>query len=175
MCLSIAIHRPHDVLATGHYRGYEWTVTNNGNGFRCGYVRVPAGHPWHGVDFSGSSADIEYPSVHGGITFSQPDVPCGKGGPDDAFWQGFDCVHHGDAPDPALPGPELVIPFSAMLILGDVPRSIGIVRTQAYVEAECRSLIDQAAAVADAVGFVPGPDHHHEACGVGGPEPGGHR
>lgn len=48
MCLSIALERPEDVLAAGTHAGHEWQVIHNGSGYRCGYVKVPPGHPWHG-------------------------------------------------------------------------------------------------------------------------------
>lgn len=38
--------------------------------YRCGYVRVPAKHPWHGMNYDEIDAD-----VHGGLTFSQIE-PC---------------------------------------------------------------------------------------------------
>lgn len=81
MCLPLAIHRPADVLAKGEHSGLEWMVMNNGSGTRCGYVRVPKGHPWHGLDLEDVPA-----SVHGGITFAEPDLECDKGGNDDPQW-----------------------------------------------------------------------------------------
>jgi hypothetical protein len=71
--------------------------------------------------------------VHGGITYSgeQKDF---KG-----YWIGFDCAHAGDAKDFSLMDDkhkEIWSDFSHNLY-GDV------VRTTRYVEAECKSLIDQ--------------------------------
>lgn len=131
MCLSVALTHPENVLGTGHHLGFEWCVTHNNLGYRCGYVRVPAGHPWHGK----SDEEIDC-DAHGGLTFSAPDTPCDKGGADDGWWIGFDCAHYGDAQDPALPA------SFKMQTFGDQT-----VRTQDYVEAECRSLCEQAAAV----------------------------
>jgi hypothetical protein len=64
-------------------------------GALCGYVAVPAGHPWHGQDFGAFDVD-----VHGGLTYAQR---CQDGGPichvpkpgeaDDVWWVGFDCNH----------------------------------------------------------------------------------
>ena len=130
MCLPIKVHRPNDVLAEGVHAGLEWTVTNNGSGYRCGYVRVPKGHPWHGKGYD----DVEV-SVHGGLTFAEPDEHCGKG-EDDAWWLGFDCAHLGDAQDLTLPH-EVKMPHFG-----------SVVRTQEYVESECRSLCEQAAKAA---------------------------
>lgn len=131
MCLSIAISRPNDVLETGEHCGFEWVVTHNTMGYRCGYVKVPLGHPWHGLDYNDVHAD-----VHGGLTFAEPDEDCGEGG-DDAYWLGFDCAHSGDSPDPNLPS-ETSQYFS---------RFNGRVRTQEYVVNQCKELCLQAAEV----------------------------
>jgi hypothetical protein len=130
MCLSISIERPNDVLAKGEHLGFQWVVTHNGMGYRCGYVRVPSEHPWYG---EGDSLCVD---VHGGITFSEADIPCDAPGPDNAWWLGFDCAHAGDAPDPCLQSNEA---------LWGLYRH-DTVRTQEYVEHECRSLCEQAAA-----------------------------
>ena len=76
-------------------------------GHWCGYVQVPPGHPWHGVEET--SADGE---VHGGVTFSGPRTSSaensvnpwdewplslvsepGSDSPDGNWWVGFDCAH----------------------------------------------------------------------------------
>lgn len=135
MCLSIAIHRPNDVLGHGEHLGFEWMVVHNGVGYRCGYVRVPVGHPWHGKDYN----DFDV-SIHGGLTFAEPDLPCEKGGPDDAHWFGFDCGHGGDGRDPALPT-ELSKWFHSRFDGWHI-------WSQEEVEAECRELCRQAAEAA---------------------------
>ncbi len=137
MCLPIKVHRPADVLAEGVHAGLEWTVTNNSNGYRCGYVRVPKGHPWHGKTDSDLWEMEAHINVHGGITFAEPDEHCGKG-EDDAWWLGFDCAHSMDGQDLTLPHEHA---FPALLRIGEV-------RTQEYVESECRKLCEQAAAAA---------------------------
>lgn len=48
----------------------------------CGYVRLPADHPWRAMEAGDIPAD-----VHGGITY----------GPDDDGWIGFDTMHGEDA------------------------------------------------------------------------------
>jgi hypothetical protein len=60
---------------------------------RCGYVRVPPGHNWHGKNYD----DIDA-RVHGGLTFAEIE-PCEH---DDGvgYWIGFDCAHLGDATVP---------------------------------------------------------------------------
>lgn len=134
MCLGIAMQHPEAVLATGKHAGYEWQVIHNSMGFRCGYIKVELGHPWHGKPYD----DIDA-SVHGGLTFGSMDTPCDKKGPDNGYWVGFDCAHSGDAPDPKLPA------GSSFGFLGG---SSGSIKTQRYVEAECRRLCEQAQAAA---------------------------
>jgi len=146
MCLSIAIDRPDDVLAEGEHLGFQWVVVNNGMGYRCGYARVPLGHPWHGKKYG----DLDDVAVHGGVTFTEADVPCDAPGADTDWWIGFDCAHAFDAPDPELArsrsdsGPSLSF-LNNLLVDGDSERYE--VRTQAYVENECRSLCQQASSV----------------------------
>jgi hypothetical protein len=139
MCLSIAINRPNNVLAKGEHLGFQWIVVHNDLGYRCGYVRVPLGHPWHGKGDWNWEEDASV-DIHGGITFAEADVPCDAVGSDTHWWLGFDCAHAFDAPDPAL------------LKLGRTSfycSSLETVRTQSFVEAECRSLCRQAAIAAE--------------------------
>lgn len=135
MCNPVTVAHPEVLLAKGTRHGFEWEVTSGtGLGFRCGYVRIPAGHPWHGKDFMNISAD-----VHGGLTFAEPDLPCGKDGPDDAWWFGFDAGHAWDAPDPA-------IAYRTGYDTGWWPAIDGsMIRTTAYMIAECEQLCGQAA------------------------------
>ena len=138
MCNPVTTRVPDALLARGVYEGFEWEVTNNGIGYRCGYVRIPPGHPWHGKGYG----DVDpYPDVHGGLTFAEADTECGEGGGDNAWWLGFDCAHAGDAADPSLPGRDGK-PLDYLYLLPR--RGNARIRTTAYVEAECRSLIDQA-------------------------------
>lgn len=80
--------------------GYACLLKRGPVGALCGYVGVPAGHPWHGVGYD----DIEpYPEVHGGLTYSSlcQEGPEGEtichvaapGEPEPLWWLGFDCAH----------------------------------------------------------------------------------
>jgi hypothetical protein len=81
------------------YRGLQCVVVRADLGgrsimkHRCGYVRVPPSHPWHGKFYDDIDAD-----VHGGLTFAAIE-PCthedGIG-----WWIGFDCAHLGDSQFP---------------------------------------------------------------------------
>lgn len=63
----------------------------------CGYVGVPAGHPWYGKDYD----SIEpYPDVHGGLTYSgKCHYPICHEADEEVWWVGFDCGHLGDYTD----------------------------------------------------------------------------
>jgi hypothetical protein len=155
MCLSIALQRPDDILATGEHQGLKWHVIHNGQGYRCGYVRIPAGHPWHSKGYDDIDAQ-----VHGGLTFADADVPCDALGEDNDWWVGFDCAHGFDLPDPSLPNNRPWSPFGSLytsplfcaidyaLTAKHAPNAEYEVRSQEYVEAECRKLCEQALQVA---------------------------
>jgi hypothetical protein len=112
------------LLAKGVYRDYQWVVVANDIGFRCGYVCLPLGHPWHGKDYDEVEAD-----VHGGLTYAKAEAS----GAGDGWWLGFDCAHAGDAPDPEL--------YSWRI---GAPGYGGVIRTTGYVVDECIRLIRQA-------------------------------
>jgi hypothetical protein len=133
MCNPVTTLNPEVLLDKGVHLGFEWEVTCNRMGYRCGYVRIPPDHPWHGLGYEEvETADGGYVDVHGGLTFAQPDTDCGKGGEDNAWWLGFDCAHYMDAPDSALPG------YNPILEHG------GTIKNTSYVAAECRKLAEQA-------------------------------
>jgi hypothetical protein len=117
-------HKPENILATGEHEGFKWLVGHNTLGYRVGYITVPADHPWHGKGYDDINAD-----VHGGLTYAEA-------GTEGEWWIGFDCAHAGDAPDPDLPScvPEHLRHSS----------SYDTVKSQQFVEQECRNLCDQA-------------------------------
>jgi hypothetical protein len=125
MTLEMKKTNPDLVLGEGSACGFDWVVMNNGSGYRCGYVRIPVGHPWHGKEFSDEDGH-----VHGGITYVGADTE------DGSQWIGFDCMHGGDAADPMLPADGWTIPA--------FPGMESVIRTQEFVENECRSLCEQA-------------------------------
>lgn len=116
------------VLATGEHAGYKWLIAHNCMGFRCGYVHVPAGHPWAGKHYDDVNAD-----AHGGLTYCDDEEDGGS-------WFGFDCAHCDDAMDPSLPDSKGMAKYMGHLS--------GTIRTQEYVQGECESLCEQAAAAA---------------------------
>lgn len=109
--------------------GLPCLIHRNRLGALCGYVGVPAGHPWFEKDF----LDI-YPEVHGGLTYSGFCAAhichvVEDGEDDHVWWLGFDCAHGYDlCPNVRLPDDDVVY------------------RTWEYAEEECRKLAKQAAA-----------------------------
>jgi len=143
MCLRSAIVHPDRVLEKGTHLGHEYIITHNGLGYRCGYVKVEAGHPWHGLHYHDIQAE-----VYGRLTFTEHDVPCNAEGPDSGYWVGFDCAHCDDAPDPELAFTKIAKEYIA--IISDTNRPFGYfqtIKTIEYVRNECFSLCVQAAAV----------------------------
>jgi len=125
-CRVLKVNPDIQLLSQGDMMGYDWIVTHNGSGFRCGYIKVPFGHPWHGEDWETINCN-----VHGGLTYAQPDTE------DNSWWIGFDCAHYGDALDPTLNSSS----FPLFRRLGGE----GIIRTTEYVMSECHQLCRQAA------------------------------
>ena len=112
-----------DILASGVFYDIHWVVMANRKlGVRCGYVLVPAYHPWAELDL-----DTIPVNVHGGLTYSCPEG--------DSRWIGFDCAHAGDGwPDLGILSPDQ---------RGYFPTPIKKPKTTNYVIAECRILIEQ--------------------------------
>ncbi len=119
-----------NLLEEGEHSGFSYFIMHNTTQSRCGYVVIPPNHPWYKKGESQFDAD-----VHGGITYTDAD--------ENGNWIiGFDCGHWSDAPDPSLPGAHPMNTGS------------GIIRTQEYVRAECKSLCEQANEVWDLRYFV---------------------
>ena len=150
------------VLIRGLHRGYEYVVGHSGIQFRVGYVRIPTGHPWFGEWYDDIDAD-----VHGGLTYVDDHCPLrfnGEKPPGSGeWWIGFDCGHGGDARDSALPydrydgydNDRKINAWDYLRTKMDGPgpfdedyevmgRRVNIIRDTAYVEEQCKSLIDQA-------------------------------
>lgn len=128
----VSAARPELLLGRGTHHGYQWEVMANGIGYRCGYVRIPEGHPWHSTGYDDiEAADGGFVDVHGGLTYAAPDTE------DGSWWLGFDCAHAGDAPDPLLPGYE-------RLYRGFDDLDFGTVKTTEFVIVECHGLAEQA-------------------------------
>ncbi len=132
----------------GHYKGYEYLITFNDMGFRCGYVAITQDHP----DYS-FNEEHRYPdySVHGGVTFFDEshlaESILGHSCTDK--WIGFDAGHAWDVHDidcalkyfPNL-RPTQRDHIETMNRIGRMDGSC-VLRTKEYMEQECKNLIDQ--------------------------------
>jgi hypothetical protein len=142
-------HREVVIEGGGHYKGFEYLITFTDNGFRCGYVAVPEGHP----AFKDNGIDYPEFSVHGGITFFEEShlAEAILGHTCTDKWLGFDAGHGGDMMDG-----EAAIKYFPNLrpiqkqhieemnrILGMAHHYPSAVRTKNYMEKECKSLIEQ--------------------------------
>lgn len=116
------------------YRGVRCVMLRGPAGHWCGYVQVPEGHPWFGLDYDECHrADEDYLSVHGGLTYGEEKVPHGdENGDPVGWWVGFDCAHLGDY----CPGMSHLI--SRFLDLDNL-----VYRDMNYVENQLMNLVDQ--------------------------------
>lgn len=55
--------------------GFSCRLVRGGFGAWCGYVSVPKGHPWHGLNLDALERleDMERLDVHGGVTYAAAD------------------------------------------------------------------------------------------------------
>jgi len=135
----LPIHRGAVIEGGGCYKGYEYIITFVGRGHRCGYVAVPDGD-WSDDD------DID---CHGGITFSSKNhgakallpVACND------LWIGFDAAHAWDLPCYETDRKYFLYDHDRINSLeecmGELSEMGARHRTYQYMEAECKSIIDQ--------------------------------
>lgn len=124
-----------NVIERGRVSGLDYLIVGLSIGHRCGYVRLPEGHPWH--DVSSEDEALDGVRVHGGVTF------CGELDEAEGIWLGFDCAHSDDARDPSLYDDE----YRAIQAKHPWP-TFGrkqTIRTTDYVRAECKHLAEQIA------------------------------
>ena len=72
----------------GSYNDYEWLITFNLMGYRCGYVAIPSGHPLYEKDTKNFGFTIK---CHNDITFTGHDLDSFSS---DDWLIGFDCSHY---------------------------------------------------------------------------------
>lgn len=114
------------------------------HGHLCGYVAVPPGHPWHGVDMSMSWED-DHPEAHGGITFASEcsGEICHAPMPGEeaaVWWLGFDAAHAFDYCGMTLPAGLRDKLSSPSMV------DLAAYKNQAYMMNECATLAAQVAA-----------------------------
>ena len=143
MCLPI---KPFRIEREWAHVGLTCAVVQAREGMhRCGYVRVPPGHPYHGKSYD----DVADVSVHGGLTFAEGE-PCTH---DDGvgWWFGFDCAHAGDATvDPHL---DPAVMSASLRAIADIYARFPIGGEHYWshdeVAAETQRLAEQLAALAE--------------------------
>ena len=127
------------------YRGFRCIIIGQALGHRCGYVAIPKGHLWHGVDWT--SVDYEsdlYVKVHGGLTYSESSYYTDYPVESDCWWIGFDCCHWNDAKDFELIkelSEEFV--YKHLLKMETLFPTGGEVKTVEYVEEEIKCMVEQ--------------------------------
>lgn len=126
------------------YNGYKCIVLFQGMCHRCGYIGIPKEHSLYDIG--------DYDNVpiicHGGITYASHNM-YGFGTCDDIFWIGFDCAHCDDSKD--YEAGRKYFANDAALIESmarweELDKQFpcdGEVRTQEYVEEQCRQIVDQ--------------------------------
>jgi hypothetical protein len=120
--------------------GYPCLIVRSRIGASCGYVGVPIGHPYFGLDYD--KPEIE---VHGGLTFAdtcqvgndESRSICHKVDSEDhVWWFGFNCAHGWDL----APGMNAYPQIGA---LKGFCRQDGAYRNLEYVACEVESLARQ--------------------------------
>ncbi len=103
-------------------------------GHWCGYVGVPAGHPFHGDDPLEEVAPSNAVECHHGLNYGSAcaGIVCHvrDAGDPEVWWLGFDCAHFEDR----SPGTDMP------------PFEWEIYRDVSYVKAECANIAAQCAA-----------------------------
>ena len=122
------------------YKGFPCVIFFIPLGHRCGYVGLPKGHEYYGKD--ARKIPIR---CHGGITFTENSL---YGQDDnDKWWIGFVCAHYFDGVDEKsflkYYGEESTDEEFDSVQRLSCTRYGQPVRTQEYVEAECRKIVDQ--------------------------------
>lgn len=130
-------------------------IVRGRSGALCGYVAVPPGHKYHGLDYDA----VPSMDVHGGLTFASScdeESPSGichvpsPGRPGDVWWLGFGCAHAwdvmpilADTMEPIYA--EIRAKFGAELMIdAGIPSTT--YKDVAYVRQQCELLAAQLAA-----------------------------
>jgi predicted nucleic acid-binding Zn finger protein len=143
----------------GIYKSYEWLVTFTSVGHRCGYVALPEDHKLYAEAIE-KGYDNDY-VVHGGITFVNQGkhiinrVLKGRHCTD--LWLGFDAAHCYDAKDfisakkyfsdSEVKDDKFLVVICELekMCISDnyYQEETAEIRTNKYMEDQCKSLIDQ--------------------------------
>ena len=127
---------------SGEYLGFPVYARRNSMGFWCGYIGLPAGHPWSWL------ADPHNVAVHGGVSYGQNSLTDRAVGDFSDWYLGFDCGHHGDFIPSFVTAEPGVDPLATATRLHATYDWHIVYRTLEYVQAELRSLAEQASRAA---------------------------
>lgn len=128
------------------YKGFPCVVEMQIMAFRTGYVGLPKGHKYYGVDYR----DITSIDCHGGLSYSDSNIISNLVDQieEDYWWIGFDTAHGDDGFDYE----------TAIKLFREEPDTIEIIqkvqskksdvvfeepRSLEYCESECRKIVDQ--------------------------------
>ena len=129
------------------YKGFPCVVFFMPMGYRCGYVGLPKGNKYYSKEYDKIPVDC-----HCGLTYSNHGL---FGQEDrDTWWIGFDCGHFVDGLDSKSfylyydDDLKTMEPISRNAYMDILERIFDLcskypVRTQEYVENECRKIADQ--------------------------------
>lgn len=136
----------------GTYRDYEYLITFTDMGHRCGYVAIDSSHPVysHNQVIGTDEFDLD---VHGGITFHKQEHSVKKllSHPCNDEWLGFDAAHGNDHACVVTAEKYFGLTKNIEYMKNNTfytdlaeSRGMGIEhRTYAYMEEQCKYLIDQ--------------------------------
>lgn len=122
----------------GIYKKFEYLITFNWTGTRCGYVAINSANPFYNVSNMDDNLD-----VHGGVSFhDKPNLHKDllKNKCDDE-WIGFDANHLYDKPDFETVKKYGLI--DSLSIMSDYMKEYSSHRDYQYIEKQCKKLINQ--------------------------------
>ena len=123
---------------TGFYRGFEYLcVARVDKGFRCGYVKIPEGHPYYeNREFTKFNVGYE---INWGLTFS------GRLKNHNGWWIGFDCNHINNSFDPQIIRDNYPEETARQIIhaLNEEDSGSGFQPSVSGIERSCQSIIDE--------------------------------
>ena len=119
------------------YNGFRCICIAQQMGHRCGYIGIPKGHKFYGINYNEFPDDFE---VHGGWTYSDNVflIPS-----KDIWWIGFDCAHYWDAPDEKIMREFMDIKQLTMMLEFSYRDEYATVKTQEFVEQELQTAVAQ--------------------------------
>ena len=120
----------------GTYKGYEYLITLNISGYRCGYVAIPSDHKINNSYYYNDTDDINYSELdiqcHGHHLKELLTHECKD------LWLGFDCMHSNDRCDE-----KAFLKYHNTTINGDIYLDDSTIKNFQYVEKQCHSIIHQ--------------------------------